>query len=82
MASNAPSDAALHLPILKRGKRQVATQIKLDCSSGRPAGLRQLEEILNFLLDDDKPVDFEIADWCRHLISGGMSFQEYSEHGK
>ena len=70
------------LAILKRGKRQVATQIKMDYSSGRSAGLRQLEEILAYLLDCEKAVDFEATDWCRHLISGGVGFQEFSENGQ
>lgn len=87
MASNMPtpsSDSTPSLAILKRGKRLVASQIKQDYASARTAdaGNRQLEEILTFLLDPEKPVDFEATDWCRYLMSGGTSFTEYSENGK
>lgn len=67
------------LAILKRGKRTVATQLKNDF--GRPSGTQQLEEILNHLIDLDKPFDFEAADWCRYLIAGGVPFAEFLENG-
>ena len=80
-STNGTNETTPQLAILKRSKRHVANQIKLDYNSGRPAGLRQLKEILNYILDPEKSVDFEVTDWCRHLISGGVSFQEYSENG-
>lgn len=76
----ASSDSAPQLAILKRDKRQVATQIKNDLS--RPSSQQQLDEILNYLLDPEKPIGFEAIDWCKFLISGGVPFTEYAANGK
>jgi len=81
MSSN---DHTPQLAVLKRGKRQVATQLKNDfCrAASSSSGAQQLDEILNFFIDCDKPVEFETTDWCRYLISGGTQWTEFSDHGK
>ncbi|XP_064614037.1 LOW QUALITY PROTEIN: E3 ubiquitin-protein ligase ubr3-like [Liolophura sinensis] len=63
--------------LMKRGKRTLATQIKVECC--RQNG-QQLKELLDFLLAPSRQIDdFETLDWCRWLIAGGHTFDEFSK---
>lgn len=65
--------------ILKRGKREVAISAKSDCLQHK---LGQLNILLNHFLDPSKSLDdFSNLEWCRCLIAGGMSFDEFSKTG-
>ena len=74
-------DSTPQLAILKRDKRQVATLIKNDFGRASGSGQQQLDDILNYLLDLEKPIGFEAIDWCKYLISGGLPFNEYADNG-
>ena len=74
MANNA-------LVIMKRGKRTVANYVKSECLMKSP-GQPQLVELLNHLLDCSKSLDdYDRLDWCRWLISGGETFDEFTKTG-
>lgn len=65
--------------LMKRGKRTLATQIKVECC--RQNG-QQLKELLDFLLAPSRQIDdFDTLDWCRWLIAGGHTFDEFSKTG-
>lgn len=70
------------LAIMKRGKRTVAHYVKSECLMKAP-GQPQLAALLNFLLDCNKSVDdYDTLDWCKWLISGGETFDEFAKTGK
>lgn len=79
------------LAVIKRGKLVVANQIRTDLnrssgssissSSGLASGTQQLEEILNYFLNVERPIDFEAIDWCRCLIAGGLPYEDYATNG-
>lgn len=68
--------------LLKRGKRSVASFFKAECF--RQCGThRTLQDFLNFLFDPKtKPIDdLDVLDWCRWLIAGGATFDEFGKTG-
>lgn len=67
--------------LLKRGKRTMASCVKNECI--RSAGQQpQLNELLTYLLDPQVLIDdFERIDWCRWLIAGGETFDEFAKTG-
>ena len=67
--------------LMKKGKLEVAAYIKAECN--KPPGHAQLNTLLDYLLDPNKPLDdTDRLDWCRSLIAGGTSFEEYAKIGK
>ena len=67
--------------LMKRGKRTVATYLKGECL--RPNGQQQLGDLLDYLLDPTKSLDdFDRIDWCRWIIAGGTTFDEFAKTGK
>ena len=66
--------------LMKRGKRTMALYVKEECL--RPSGHPQLTELLSYLLDPLTQLsDFERIDWCRWLIAGGETFDEFVNTG-
>jgi len=66
--------------LMKKGEREAATFIKLECCRSRGEGL--LNEMLNYLLDPSKDVDEQYRlKWCKALIAGGVSFEEFAKTG-
>jgi len=66
---------------MKRGEREVARILRNECC--RPGGDSQLTDFLNYLLDPNKPLDdSDRLRWCRALIAGDASFEEYSRISK
>ncbi|KAJ8313482.1 hypothetical protein KUTeg_008043 [Tegillarca granosa] len=66
--------------LLKRGKRSVASFFKAECF--RQCGThRTLQDFLNFLFDPKtKSIDdLDVLDWCRWLIAGGATFDEFGK---
>ena len=44
---------------------------------------QQLTDLLNYLLSPTKAIDdFECIDWCRHIVAGGLPFDEFSKEGR
>ena len=65
--------------LLRRGKGNVAVYIKSECMRSCD---QQLNEILNIILNPENAInDFETLDWCRHLIAGDMTFDEFAKTG-
>ncbi|XP_052094995.1 E3 ubiquitin-protein ligase UBR3-like [Mytilus californianus] len=66
--------------LLKRGKRTVATHFKSECF--RKSGNKSLHEFMNYLFDPrNKSIDdVDVLDWCRWLIAGGVTFDEFSKN--
>ena len=66
---------------MKRGKRTVAHYVKSECLMKAP-GQPQLAALLNFFLDCNKSIDdYDTLDWCKWLISGGETFDEFAKTG-
>lgn len=67
--------------LMKKGKREVAAIIKSQCST--VMGNTQLNCILDQLLDPQKAIDdHDRIDWCRMIVAGGQSFEDFAETGK
>jgi len=65
---------------MKKGEREVASFIKKECC--RPGGDVQLNELLDFLLDPSKGLDEQDRlKWCKALIAGGVTFEEFARTG-
>lgn len=67
--------------LLKRGKRTVATHFKTEFK--RCGNNKSLNEFMNYLFDPrSKSIDdVDVLDWCRWLIAGGVTFDEFSKTG-
>uniref|UniRef100_A0A8D0CHZ5 E3 ubiquitin-protein ligase n=1 Tax=Scleropages formosus TaxID=113540 RepID=A0A8D0CHZ5_SCLFO len=65
--------------LLRRDKRATAAQLKADLSrTDNSSGVRQLQELLDGVLDPERPAgDAEALDWCRCLVAGGDGFEEF-----
>ncbi|XP_048246065.1 E3 ubiquitin-protein ligase UBR3-like [Haliotis rufescens] len=75
MAGNdMPSGSAL----LKRSKRSVATYFKGE--NARQTNLQKFHDFLEHLLAPQRPIDdLEPLEWCRWLIAGGSTFDEFAK---
>ncbi|KAJ0176856.1 hypothetical protein K1T71_008035 [Dendrolimus kikuchii] len=62
--------------LMKKGKRGAAAYIHADCASGSP---QHLGPLLDVLLNPSKAIDeWETIDWCRWLIAGGRTPDEFA----
>ncbi|XP_041366438.1 E3 ubiquitin-protein ligase UBR3-like [Gigantopelta aegis] len=62
----------------KRSKRSVATYFKGEC--GKQCNPQKLHDFLEHILSSARPIDeFETIDWCKWLIAGGSTFDEFSK---
>lgn len=82
MASTSSSTSPDVQVLMNKGKRGaaayiVATSRDIDgCSS-------YLNELLNVLLNPSKPIgDWETIDWCKWLMAGGHTPDEFASTGK
>jgi E3 ubiquitin-protein ligase UBR3 len=67
--------------LMKRGKREMARCVKEECS--KLMSHPHLNELLSYLLDPQNAIDdFDRIDWCRWLLAGGESFDEFAQNGK
>ncbi|PSN42091.1 E3 ubiquitin-protein ligase UBR3 [Blattella germanica] len=73
MASNS---IAAHV-LMKKGKRGAAAYVHADCSnSGSP---QHLSELMDLILNPGKTIDeWETIDWCKWLMAGGRTPDEFS----
>ncbi|CAH2255089.1 jg7230 [Pararge aegeria aegeria] len=66
--------------LMKKGKRGAAAYIHADCVSGYP---QYLGPLLDVLLNPGKAIDeWETIDWCRWLLAGGRTPDEFAAIGK
>ncbi len=71
-----PSGSAL----LKRDKRSVATYFKGE--NAKRTNLQKFHDFLKHLLGPQRPIDdFETLDWCKWVIAGGSTFDEFAKTG-
>ncbi|KAI8436464.1 hypothetical protein MSG28_010035 [Choristoneura fumiferana] len=65
--------------LMKKGKRGAAAYIHADCASGSP---QHLGPLLDVLLNPSKAIDeWETIDWCRWLLAGGRTPDEFAAVG-
>lgn len=67
--------------LLKKGHRAAAAYIHAECSrSARPETLNKL---LDNLLNPSKDIDnWETIEWCKWLMAGGCTPDEFAANGK
>lgn len=65
--------------LLRRDKKATAAHLKADLNrTDNSSGVRQLQELLEAVLNPEKPAtDTEALDWCKCLIAGGEGFEEF-----
>ncbi|KAL3969988.1 MFS transporter (molybdate-anion transporter) [Sarotherodon galilaeus] len=65
--------------LLRRDKKATAAHLKADLNrTDNSSGVRQLQELLDVVLNPEKPAaDAEALDWCKCLIAGGEGFEEF-----
>ncbi|XP_029936212.1 E3 ubiquitin-protein ligase ubr3 [Myripristis murdjan] len=65
--------------LLRRDKKATAAHLKADLNrTDNGSGVRQLQELLDSVLNPEKPAaDTEALDWCKCLIAGGEAFEEF-----
>ncbi|KAK3103122.1 hypothetical protein FSP39_016629 [Pinctada imbricata] len=73
----APSEVTA---LLKRGKRSVASYFKAEWSR-KSGSHKSFKEFMDYLFDPRRKSidDVETIDWCRWLIAGGSTYDEYSK---
>lgn len=71
--------------LMNKGKPQAAAHIRDQCSntgSGSDGRHRHLDELLDTLLSPGKAIDeWETIDWCKWLMAGGRTPDEFSNTG-
>uniref|UniRef100_A0A8C6Q550 E3 ubiquitin-protein ligase n=1 Tax=Nothobranchius furzeri TaxID=105023 RepID=A0A8C6Q550_NOTFU len=64
--------------LLHWDKRSTAARLKAELTrTDNSSGLRQLQELLDAVLNPEKTADTEALDWCKCLIAGGEGFEEF-----
>ena len=60
----------------------MANYVKSECLQRKGQQKNHLNELLDYLLDPQKSLDdFGRLDWCRFLIAGGTTFDEFAKTG-
>ncbi|XP_076232510.1 ubr3 ubiquitin ligase isoform X2 [Calliopsis andreniformis] len=67
--------------LMNKGKRDAAAYIHAECSNQTlDTGPQHLNELLDVLLNPSKSIDdSETIDWCRWLMAGGRTPEEFSD---
>uniref|UniRef100_A0A671QJL6 E3 ubiquitin-protein ligase n=1 Tax=Sinocyclocheilus anshuiensis TaxID=1608454 RepID=A0A671QJL6_9TELE len=64
--------------LLRRDKKSTAAHLKADLQrTDNSSGLRQLQELLDSVLNAERGSDPEALDWCKWLLAGGDGFDEF-----
>nr|XP_005997697.1 PREDICTED: E3 ubiquitin-protein ligase UBR3 isoform X2 [Latimeria chalumnae] len=65
--------------VLRRDKKTTAAHLKAELNrSDNSQGVHQLNELLDSVLNPEKPPgDNEALEWCKSLLAGGESFEEF-----
>jgi E3 ubiquitin-protein ligase UBR3 len=67
--------------LMKKGKRGAAAYVHAGCS--KSASPHYVCEFMDLLLNPNIPIgEWENIDWCRWLIAGGKTPDEFSSIGK
>jgi len=67
--------------LLRRGKRGAAAYVNGGCSNSE--SLKYLGELLDVLLSPETTIeDLETIEWCKWLMAGGKTPEEFSNIGK
>jgi E3 ubiquitin-protein ligase UBR3 len=67
--------------LLRRGKRGAAAYVNGGCSNSE--SLKYLGELLDVLLSPETTIeDLETIEWCKWLMAGGKTPEEFSTIGK
>jgi hypothetical protein len=78
MASTSNFEAKV---LMAKGKRATAAYVYADCSNN-PCP-QHLNDVLNSLLNPAKAIDeWETIDWCKWLMAGGRTPDDYATTGK
>ncbi|XP_023317565.1 E3 ubiquitin-protein ligase Ubr3 isoform X3 [Trichogramma pretiosum] len=79
----ATPDAEFINVLMSKGKRNTAAYIHAECSKAAlgmhsNAALNTVKALLEKILDPTKPIsDWETIDWCKWLMAGGSTFDEF-----
>lgn len=77
MASSSTFEAKV---LMSKGKRATAAYIHADCSNKRNP--EHLNEVLDNLLNPVKSIDdWETIEWCKWLMAGGRTPDEFANTG-
>ncbi|KAI7808282.1 putative E3 ubiquitin-protein ligase UBR3 [Triplophysa rosa] len=64
--------------LLRRDKKSTAAHLKADLKrTDNSSGLRQLQELLDSVLNPERGSDPEALEWCKWLLAGGEGFDEF-----
>ncbi|XP_050974890.1 E3 ubiquitin-protein ligase ubr3 isoform X1 [Labeo rohita] len=64
--------------LLRRDKKSTAAHLKADLKrTDNSSGLRQLQELLDSVLNPERGSDPEALEWCKWLLAGGDGFDEF-----
>ncbi|KAJ8351974.1 hypothetical protein SKAU_G00234500 [Synaphobranchus kaupii] len=65
--------------LVHRDKKSTAAHLKADLNQAdNSSGVRQLQDLLDGVLNPEKPAeDTEALDWCKYLLAGGQGFEEF-----
>lgn len=73
------STSSAHV-LMKKGKRAAATYVLSECAQTPTP--KNLYELLDLILKPSKPIDeWETIDWCKWLMAGGRTPDEFSAIG-
>ena len=69
--------------LMKKSEREMTSYIKqICCCRDEDIRMNQLIELLDFLLDPSKGLDErDRLKWCKALIAGGITFEEFTKTG-
>ena len=73
--------------LMRKGKRGAAAYVQAECNSSNTGSERSkepqhLNALLDYLLDPEKDVNNQdTIDWCRWLVGGGTSYEDFSQNG-
>ena len=72
--------------LIRKGKRGAAAYVQAECNSAKsePSKSPQhLNALLDHLLHPEKPIDDQdTIDWCRWLVGGGRSYEDFAANGE
>lgn len=78
-SGNMASTSSAHV-LMKKGKRAAATYVLSECAQTPTP--KNLHELLDLILKPSKPIDeWETIDWCKWLMAGGRTPDEFSAIG-
>lgn len=74
------STSSAHV-LMKKGKRGAAAYVHSECAS--TPNPQNLNELLDIILNPGKSIDeWETIDWCKWLMAGGRTPDEFSTIGE